>query len=87
MLVLERFARPIHDQEKQRGERFVQNGDVDVHLPADGMLRGMVFDNQQRFDTLIPLNGGGARGIACQCETFKRGDIWLGQQFGPSGMG
>ena len=75
MSVLDRFARPIPDQEKQRGERFVQNGDVDIHFPADGTLRGMVFDNQQRFDTVIPWSPGQVHGYLCQCETFKRGRV------------
>jgi superfamily II DNA or RNA helicase len=75
MSVLDRFARPIPDQEKQRGERFVQNGDVDIHLPEDGLLRGMVFDNQQRFDTAIPWNGGSGTEVQCQCDVFRSGEI------------
>jgi len=66
MSVLDRFAEPIPDQEKQRGERFVQNGDVDIDLPADGTLRGKVFDNQHRFDTVIPWSPGKIRGYLCQ---------------------
>ncbi|HEV8292005.1 MAG TPA: hypothetical protein VGP94_08770, partial [Tepidisphaeraceae bacterium] len=75
MSVLDRFAQPIPDQERQRGERLVQNGDVDIDLPADGTLRGMVFDNQQRFDTVIPWKHDSVNGFFCRCETFKRGEI------------
>ena len=56
MSVLERFAQPIPQQEKERGERFVQNGDVDVHLPSDGTLRGMVYwDMEKKIDSLLEL--------------------------------
>lgn len=75
MSVLERFAQPIPDHEKERGERFVENGDVDIHSSADGTLRGMVFDNHKRFDTAIPWASGSNSGYQCQCDTFKRGDI------------
>ena len=75
MSVLDRFAQPIPDQERQRGERFVQNGDVDIRSSNDGTLRGMVFDNQQRFDTVIPWKPGAVNGYFCQCDTFKRGEI------------
>src|SRR6266704_858810 len=73
MSVLDRFAQPIPDQERQRGERFVQNGDVDIHLTPDEVLRGSVFDNQQRFDTAIPW--GSDSGYQCQCDVFRRGQI------------
>jgi hypothetical protein len=75
MSVLDRFAQPIPPHEKQRGERFVQNGDVDIRHSNDGTLRGMVFDNQQRFDTAIPWNSDANSGYLCQCDVFKRGDI------------
>ncbi len=75
MSVLDRFARPILDLEKQRGERFVQNGSVDIHLPPDRTLRGMVVDDKQRFDTVLPWFPGAVNGYLCQCDTFKGGEI------------
>src|SRR5215204_3094982 len=75
MSVLDRFDQPFGHQEKERGERFVQNGDVDLQPSDDGTLRGMVFDNQQRFDTAIKWPNGSDSDYQCQCDVFKRGDI------------
>src|SRR5262245_58623327 len=73
MSVLDRFPGPVATEERTRGERIAAEGNVNLHSASEGSLKGIVFDEEGRYETTLVWQPGSSWGYTCRCDTFRRG--------------
>lgn len=75
MSVLDRFSRPLLQEQKARGELLLKDGGVDVQSPSAGALAGSVLDDDYRFETVIKWSPDRPWACFCPCIVAKTGTV------------